>query len=540
LQWTDSLVQAPYELVEKWHWDPVAFAEDCLWTPFGKVKLYPEQKKAIREACRLDDNGVPVYKTVVFSYPKRDGKSFNAVIIILWRFCTWLTQASTILSNSRDQSKSVIMDECVDIIKASPSLNVLIGDADKHIKIRGNFIAWPSRGNEITCMPARSATVQGRAVTGICAIDELHEATEDIQEAAEFLMSQTEASSAQNVISSQIGAKTGPVYNYYRMYLNGEPRLFVDYRTENKSPFVTKEWLEGRKAALAHKPGRYEYLHMNLPLSGGQLLVSPTTLNEAKAIEVVDNEMIPLYKMSWPPEDIIAVIERKHPFHKLIFGVGLDKASDVKKTKGDDTVLSVVCKVIPGPPPQLPEDYEDDSDAVLLMDLLSAVYEDCVRSAIPEDEDSPWIAHYYLVRQKVLNDDVALKRAVQRAYDDFKFRALAVERPEASDFIKWAIRHRWGGPRPVVTVENPTLANQDVMFGEFMGKLWHLGLIKFPIDATLLEDQLSAFLVDLTKAIPRYGHDTGAHDDAVYSHAYACWAVRDIISGPTTKKVTVI
>ena len=74
--------------LRSWRHDIIQWARDCVrWrSPDGKegpIRFYPAQERALREATRRDAKGHFVYKTVVFSYPKRDGKTLQAAAALV-------------------------------------------------------------------------------------------------------------------------------------------------------------------------------------------------------------------------------------------------------------------------------------------------------------------------------------------------------------------------------------------------------------------------------------------------------------------------
>jgi hypothetical protein len=195
------------------------FVRDCLVVrspetgDLGPLELDPLQAADLAEATRRDPaTGRFVYKTVVFSWPKREGKSLLAGIIGVWKDTCWSDQRSVVLANSERQAASVLYDQHIRPLFAwSPVLRKVVRADDIEKKV----LRIPSMRNAIECMPCNPDTVQGGAVNNLLC-DELHAAQKPL--AYYMLAAQTEAADAQIVVATQAGAPVNgnPVWLLYK------------------------------------------------------------------------------------------------------------------------------------------------------------------------------------------------------------------------------------------------------------------------------------------------------------------------------------
>lgn len=315
------------ETLARWRGDVVAWAEENLWIKRPDRRGGPKplvleahQKRFLREAARRDRHGELVYKTVVASWPKREGKSMCVAILIAWRLCCFRDQACYVLANSERQAQSNIYDELVGLFKNSPILQAYV--AEDEIETRKLLV--PALGNVVECRPCNWRTVQGVAVTGILAVDELH-AVPDIK-AYNYLAGQTEAVDAQVCISSQAGE---PVVDnaVWRLYeARHEPHIYFDYSQEHIAPWAIR-LAEKQKAELL--PAEYNKLHRNAWGGLGEKL-----FEEDKVLAAAWDYREPTTRAEW------TALRKSWGWTYAAIGVGLDRAKP--GTTGDRSVWAVM------------------------------------------------------------------------------------------------------------------------------------------------------------------------------------------------------
>ena len=153
----------------RWKRDPVAFIREVLVDPEtgAPFELYPAQERFLREAFTLKGDGRLPYPEIVFSAPKKSGKTATAAIATIYVIvCLGGPYAEGYcVANSFDQAQGRVFQAISRIIEASPLL--------KHsATIRANYIEFRSTGATITAIPSDYGSAAGSNPT-IIAFDEL-------------------------------------------------------------------------------------------------------------------------------------------------------------------------------------------------------------------------------------------------------------------------------------------------------------------------------------------------------------------------------
>lgn len=100
--------------------------------------IWQQQKEVVREALR-QVNGRFIYKLIILSWMRGEGKSLCACLIQLWKFMNWTRQNIVLGANSKEQTKFVHYDVMKDIILNSPELLEKVGERniqEKEIRLR--------------------------------------------------------------------------------------------------------------------------------------------------------------------------------------------------------------------------------------------------------------------------------------------------------------------------------------------------------------------------------------------------------------------
>jgi hypothetical protein len=315
------------ERLARWRGDVVAWAQENLWITRPDRRGGPKplvleehQKRFLQEATRRDRRGELVHKTVVASWPKREGKSMCVAILIAWRLCCYRDQACFVLANSERQAQSNIYDELVGFFKNSPVLQAYVAEDE----IERRKLSVPELGNVVECRPCNWRTVQGVAVTGILAVDELH-AVPDIK-AYNYLAGQTEAIDAQVCISSQAGE---PVTDnaVWRLYeARDEPHILFDYSQEHLAAWAIR-LAEKQRAELL--PAEFNKLHRNAWGGLGEKLFL-----EERVLAAALDYREPRTRAEW------VALRKAWGWQYAAIGVGLDRAKP--GVTGDRSVWVVI------------------------------------------------------------------------------------------------------------------------------------------------------------------------------------------------------
>jgi phage terminase large subunit-like protein len=121
------------------------------------LRLEDHQRAILTEAFRHDENERFIYRTIIYSAPKKSGKTaVNALVSLWWGFCVQPPDEIIIASNDLDQSISRVFDAAKGFINRNPVLKqkaelqrLLIRlDNDTTIKAIPNDYQGESGGNQ--------------------------------------------------------------------------------------------------------------------------------------------------------------------------------------------------------------------------------------------------------------------------------------------------------------------------------------------------------------------------------------------------------
>ncbi len=157
------------ERYNRWKRDPVAFITEVLRDPeTGKpFVLYEAQERFLRKALTLTAEGKLPFPELLFSCPKKSGKTATAAMAVIYVVVVLggPYAEGIVCANDLEQAQGRVFQATARIIEASP----LLKDS---AKITANKIEFPSTGATITAIASDYAGAAGANPT-IIAFDEL-------------------------------------------------------------------------------------------------------------------------------------------------------------------------------------------------------------------------------------------------------------------------------------------------------------------------------------------------------------------------------
>ena len=231
---------------------------------FGRSykKMWEEQKKVIREALEVDENGEFVRNLAVFCWPRGDGKSFVVCLIVAWFFFNFAFMKIKLSASSKDLSGDVHFSEIVSLIKNSPKLFAIVGKKgilEETIKItngdKGLF-------NIIQIMSTASGIASN---TNVITQSEAFE-MKDSTFFTKWYGSLRNTWNAIGLIDTTVAPKDHWVYtNLYEAYLkNPNGSIYFSYRGNRGAlpegfwhPGMVQKKIDGFRTALAEKFSLY-------------------------------------------------------------------------------------------------------------------------------------------------------------------------------------------------------------------------------------------------------------------------------------------
>jgi hypothetical protein len=155
--------------IARWKRDPISFIHEVLVNPETSqpFELYPEQERFLRETLTLTADGRLPSPEIVFSAPKKGGKTATGAMAMLYVIvCIGGPYAEGYcVANDFEQASSRVFQAISRIIQASPLL--------RHTaKFTNNKIEFRSTGSTITAIASEYAGAAGSNPT-ITVFDEL-------------------------------------------------------------------------------------------------------------------------------------------------------------------------------------------------------------------------------------------------------------------------------------------------------------------------------------------------------------------------------
>ena len=130
------------------------------------IVLEPHQRRILRHCFRADDDGKFPYDTVLYSAPKKSGKTTIAALVALWAALFWEPPNEIlVVANDLEQAVSRVYKAIAQAVRLNPYLRGAI-------QITGRVISVRATGTTITALPSDYAGAAG-ANQGLVVFDEL-------------------------------------------------------------------------------------------------------------------------------------------------------------------------------------------------------------------------------------------------------------------------------------------------------------------------------------------------------------------------------
>lgn len=265
--------------LRRWRADPVAFAERLVDPETSKrFRLYPAEKRFLREAARRTAEGRLLYPLLIFSAPKKSGKTtLNAI----WHLYVILVLAGRFgegecFANDAEQAQGRVFLMIARIVQATPWLS-----AEAHIT--QNRIAFEATGSTITAKASDFAGSAG-GNQNICSFTELWAYT---QERARRLWDETVPVPTKKISCRFVDTYAGfegeseLLEDLYKQGLKGKrlgpglyarPGVMLMYWTHKlRAPWQSDEWRSQMHNEL--RPNAYLRMIENRWVSGEEAFV---------------------------------------------------------------------------------------------------------------------------------------------------------------------------------------------------------------------------------------------------------------------------
>lgn len=442
----------------------------------GFIPFVPGPRERAEIERALDGD----YSTLVFSWPRRHGKTATSVMIILWRFLTRRTENIAIVANSEKQVVDTAFRMLRDAFENTAFLKRLTSSGSIEVGI--DAIRFPAMSSVIQAFSANPSALWGKKLTA-AQISELHAAKGDDVLTA-LTGSLIDSAGSVLLIDSTVGPMSSPLYALYQAHQQGDdPSLFfshVQYADLEDACANSPPWIDPvrlRAASRRMLPRTFGLYHLNRWGDASNLLLDEETLKRCTAETYLPD-----------PKALSAGAS-------YVVSAGLDRAFGGSK-HGDATVTT------------------------------------CVVKTTVDDEE-----HYY-----VLDSDVVLfsrlggiKSNFRRYHREWGMTRLGLETYGAQDVFDWAQLEPFGDGTELFTPSRKAQYHAFTTLATAASE----GRLHIDPRFTRLIEELKTFEITEdgketvgNEALPKFGHARGKHDDAVYSLAWAIHAQRDVTLNP--------
>ena len=290
--------------------DPVAFIDDLvkkneLGQPF---RLLDHQKEVLSRAFAFDGDGRLPYDTIIYSCPKKSGKTtINAAITLWWPFTQEAPNEILIVANDLEQAQGRVFKAMAGIIQHNPELA-------RSAEVQSRQIIL-SNGTTIIALASEYAGAAG-SNHGLTSWDELWGyATESSRRLWEELTPVPTRRNSIRFITTYAGWENEStlLWGLYRqgvdkeehhdgqgerihrdlpIYVNRDARLFVYWDHEPRMPWQTEAYYEGQRRTL--RAGTYLRLHENRWATAESTFITPELWD--RCVDPTSSPLLPTFE----------------------------------------------------------------------------------------------------------------------------------------------------------------------------------------------------------------------------------------------------
>lgn len=315
IKWCEDFVYIPIypEGSDIAVWTPIRELSSDIHPKSGKSYdyIWQMQKEEIRKCLRMV-KGRFVYRLIILSWMRGEGKSLLACLIQLWKFMNWTKQNIVLGANSKEQTKFVHYDVIRDIILNSPGIMELVGERniqEKEIRLRD------AEGNVSSVLRAISS------FSGIVSNITGYTFSEMFDMKNPKFFTQLDGSirnipNALGVIDSTVSPKTHVLYKMYQSFVTKATKsLFFSYRCSKNAviedywnPNMDQQQLDDYRAKFPL--GDFEKYFMNVWSSNAEKVFDEQMLEATNYLGVRGHVS--------PHSDVMEAINRKYKVKEIV------------------------------------------------------------------------------------------------------------------------------------------------------------------------------------------------------------------------------
>ncbi len=345
-------------------YDPAAFIDRFIrYNELGRpFRLFPHQREVLKLAFAFDENGRLPWDTVIYSCPKKSGKTtINAAVTCWWGFTQEPPNELLIVANDLDQATARVFRSLVGILQRNPELAASVEIQARLIPWRNGTTAtaissdWASGGGSNHGLESRDELWAVISEAGRRLYDELTSVptrTNSVRFASTYSGLEGESELLYEQYKLGVGTDEHPdgqgerLHPELPIYGNRQARVFVYWDHEPRMPWQTPEYYVAQRRTL--RPATFLRLHENRWTAAESVFLTPDLWDGC-----VDRELTPLLPNE---EDDVYVGGDAAPKNEASAGVGV-------RRDGDKLVLAV--HRIWRPSPNEPLDFEQTIEQFL-------------------------------------------------------------------------------------------------------------------------------------------------------------------------------
>lgn len=545
-------------------WTPIRDLDTGIHPKSGKSYdyIWQMQKEVIRQCLRMV-NGRFVYRLIILSWMRGEGKSLLACLIQLWKFFNWPKQNIVLGANSKDQIRFVHYDIMRDIIKNSPALLEIAGERnvqEKEVRLRDDS------GNVSSVLRAISS------FSGIVSNITGYTFSEMFDMKNPKFFTQLDGSirnipNALGVIDSTVSPKTHVLYKMYQSFITRQTKtLFFSYRCSKDAviedywnPNMDQQQLDDYRAKFPL--GDFEKYFMNVWGSNAQQIFSEEVIEATNYIGI-NGGLAPF-------SSIMEVVKRKIELKNMLEGMQRSKPS-FELTDELSEINSLHHKLTPLENIYKLRDMHGQSCAATLeeLDELSSTYDtnwcilvgidradplkkdrtaartivSVIAKGLPGSKSSPFMFDngnpqylYVILNLAHIQDSMlqGIKDVIMEAHETYDgVDAICGERWGIWDMAPWCEEH-------AISFEplHPSYDKQKAAFSEMHGAIY-TGRFKIPPlvvwgskDTDIFKEETGVFFHDEEKrwfGSPEKMERKGVQDDAMFAIAWGMYGGREL------------
>ena len=234
------------------------------------ISLYPHQAEDFGEATRRE-RGRFVHPISAISWPRGDGKTDGVSDVGLWRLLCGKPGTDIIGVALDADGAGVMLEHARRKVRSNP-------DLDAAIEIRANALIVPTTGSRWTIASREHTNTRGRH-PDVVLYDEVGWARDD-ELFSSLLAGQASVHDPLMLLASTVGRrKSGPLWTVKDLSEAGDPDVFFRWHGENRSPKVTRAFLERQRRLLL--PGQFAREHQNQWVDGADALTTAADVDAA-------------------------------------------------------------------------------------------------------------------------------------------------------------------------------------------------------------------------------------------------------------------